>query len=350
MRSGSKCLVAVGVLFACTLPQACSDEPGSNPGQGADGGAAGGAVTHEGGSSGEPSTSGGSGGEPTAMGGSSGQGASAGEAAGGATGSAGTPGSGGVGDAGAGGAGPSSGGSKAGSGGDGGGNTANTSGAGGTASDGGAGPGTGGSADAGAGGQGGGSSLSCNPGEGLALKSAPGSVVGSGWIDAATNCVGIQGAVYLNKDNDQTNLYFTSLVDHICFAGVIPQATAIDSTHWGVQVAIELAHNGTAGIYDAAAHGVSGVEFTVAGNTIPSSLRAQYRVDGAATEYCTPLNNGAAHYAFPISSGHPQCWAASPGTASPNPSLLTRLEFTVTASTTVDVPFDVCINGLSAVK
>ena len=44
-----------------------------------------------------------------------------------------------------------------------------------------------------------GPALSCDAGEGLQIKSVPG-LNGTGWIDRATNCVGIEGAIYVVQD------------------------------------------------------------------------------------------------------------------------------------------------------
>ena len=179
---------------------------------------------------------------------------------------------------------------------------------------------------------------------------APGNTSDSAWIDGSTNCVGVQGALYFVKDNAQSSIYFTSRTNHACVAGTIPHPAAIDSTHWGVQLVIELANTGTsAGIYNASTHSVTGFSFTLNG-TLPSTTLAQYRVDGSATEYCEVLNSGAAHYDMPISAGHPNCWSGTPGTATPDPSKLTRFEFVVPANTASDVTFDFCVEGLTAIK
>jgi hypothetical protein len=194
--------------------------------------------------------------------------------------------------------------------------------------------------DAGAGG------LDCSAGNGRALASEAGTEGGSGWIDGGKNCLGIQGAVYIVKDMGGSSMYFTSVINHVCVSGVAK--AAVDSDHWGAQIDFQLSNNGTAGIYDATAHGFKGMEFTISGNTVPAQLMTQYRVDGQATQYCKQMSGPGDQTAL-LSDAHASCWNSTTS-ATPNATILTHFEIVVPSASTSDVPFDFCVEGLAALE
>jgi len=195
-----------------------------------------------------------------------------------------------------------------------------------------------------------GAALSCDAGEGLQLKSVPG-LSGTGWVDRATNCVAIQGAIYIVLDGGGSNAFFTSVTNHFCVSGTAKHNAVIDSTHWGVTVALQLNNVSSAELpYDATAQGVTGFDFTLSGADIPAGLRAVYRVDGEATEYCKVITGGAGAKTILMSEAHPQCYLADAGSAVPTATQLRRLEFEVPANTTTDVTFDFCVDSLTAKK
>jgi len=191
--------------------------------------------------------------------------------------------------------------------------------------------------------------LSCDAGEGLQIKSVPG-LGGGGWVDRSTNCVGIQGAVFVYFDTGGSNAYLTSTTNHICVAGLAKHDAALGSTHWGAVVAIQLNNNGVGEtLYDATAHGVTGFDFTLSGASVPSGLVAEYLVDGQATPYCEVINGAGAKTSL-ISNSHPGCYLADAGASVPPADSLVRLEFKILANTTTDVNFDFCIDNLTAKK
>jgi hypothetical protein len=196
-----------------------------------------------------------------------------------------------------------------------------------------------------------GAAPSCDAGEGLQIKSVPG-LNGTGWIDRATNCVGIEGAIFVVQDmaSGGSTGYFTSVTDHFCVAGTAKHSAVIDSTHWGVTFALQL--NNVSSVeqpYNATSHGVTGFDFTISGANIPAGLRAVYRVDGEATEYCKVVAGAGATTTL-INDAHPQCYLADAGATTPNATLLRRLEFEVPANTTTDVDFAFCVDALTAKK
>jgi hypothetical protein len=191
--------------------------------------------------------------------------------------------------------------------------------------------------------------MSCLPGEGLELQPEPGDN-GGGWISRATNCVGIQGAIFTYDDPGLSYAVITSANGRICVAGTLGQVINNDfDTTWGAVVAVQLNNPitpSTALAYDATAYGVDGFRFTIAG-TLPNEVLVQYQLEGSGAIYCQVLS-GPGLQTSNLANAHPDCW--EPGnTATPDPTKLTMLEFMLRA-TAAEQAFDFCIDGLTAIQ
>jgi hypothetical protein len=319
-------------------------------GKGGVGGSAGGPVSMGGasgsvspGSGGDPATGGtGSGGSP-ATGGTGGMGGT-GDA--GDTGMAGEPGTGGT-SGGTDSTGGTSGGTDT-SGGTGG--ASGKSGAGGNAGSGGSAGkgGAGGGAGAGAGGSGG---KSCGTGEGLALTSEPGSAGVTGWIEGDNNCVGIQGAVQVGADLAGSTITLTETDGKICVSGYAARVVGSDfDSYWGAMVTVQLNNPGTGAAlpYDATTYGVDGFSFSIVGEAVPPEIRPTLIVSTSTIDqYCKRIC-AAGDQSMLLSQAHLDCWEGSAG-ATPSPTTLTTLRFSIPSVATGDTLFDFCIEDLAAI-
>jgi hypothetical protein len=215
-----------------------------------------------------------------------------------------------------------------------------------------AGSGTGGVAGSGTGGVAGSGGLVCGSGQGLALVTEPGADATAGWIDGSTDCVGIQGAVYLDMDAAGSDIYFTSRSGHICVAGHSTQVLDADyQTYWGANVIIQLNNPGneSAEPYNANTYGVDGFSFnlTTNGGTLPGIIRPTLNVDGSAVSYCKQICASGPQSVL-LSNAHASCWNGTTG-ATPSATTLTQLTFSLPSNPDGDLNFDFCIDDLAAI-
>jgi hypothetical protein len=220
-----------------------------------------------------------------------------------------------------------------------------TGGAGGGGVSGGAG-GAGGSA--GTGGSAGG--LSCGIGEGFELPIEPGEDSQSGWIDASSNCVGIQGALYPIVDVIGSTMTITDTEGRICVTGTSKRVVGGDfTTYWGARLVIQLNNDGaaTALPYDAIAQGVEGFKFTLSGAVMPAEIRPTLFNTASDTQYCKRICASGAQSIL-ITEATVDCWDGE-SAVTPAGTSLERLEFSVPSSASADVPFDFCIEGFTAI-
>ncbi|HEV8550640.1 MAG TPA: hypothetical protein VGQ57_16455, partial [Polyangiaceae bacterium] len=226
--------------------------------------------------------------------------------------------------------------------------TGGTSGGGGSAGKGGSG-GLGGAS--GKGGAGGSSGITCSSvTDGLALIIGPGTEAGSGWIDATQNCVGVQGAVYAIYDEVGSSATVTSTDNKVCASGTATKVLGGNFTdYWGVRLIIQLANSGTgtAGPYNASTHGVDGFKFSISGSTVPVEIRPTFFNTSSTTQYCERLCATGAQSLL-LSHAHASCWSGDTG-ATPTGTSLQYLEFSIPSIATADVPFNFCVNSLTAI-
>lgn len=197
--------------------------------------------------------------------------------------------------------------------------------------------GIGGSSEAGSGGVEGNTQPLCTLGDLL--------VPDMGWVDARTNCAGIQGRLWFAWTRDSNS--FGSIVADTgvwCLQGSQGDGGLVPSP-WDLATGLylnQLTDQSTPSAYDAAAHQVSGVRFRVSG-AVPSYFGAVI----GQTLYCAPIQN-AGDLEFRWSELQENCWdptAAAHGP--PDPSLLESIGFFAT-NEWGPVAFDYCISQLKA--
>jgi hypothetical protein len=374
-----KSFLLSGILLASVLALRCDGKPNDDDdddddagesgesGQGGKGGGAG-----KGALPGGKGGVGGSAGSSLSMGGASGSvsAGSGGDPATGGTGSGGSPATGGsggtgiAGDAGMAGE-PAAGGTNGGTDGTGGttggtdgtgGTTGGTDGTGGTTGGTDGTGGTGGTGEAGSGGgagagTGGSGGTSCGTGEGLALTSEPGTAGVTGWIEGDNNCVGIQGAVQVGADLAGSTITLTETDGKICVSGYAARVVASDfDSYWGAMVTVQLNNPGTGAAlpYNATTYGVDGFSFSIVGEAVPPEIRPTLIVSTSTIDqYCKRIC-AAGDQSMLLSQAHLDCWEGSAG-ATPSPTTLTTLRFSIPSVTTDDTLFDFCIEDLAAV-
>ncbi len=227
--------------------------------------------------------------------------------------------------------------------------------------------GTAGSGDQTTGGGGSASGGGTDPGplpEGVPLTAT------DGWVDGASNELGVQGAMFafsdttsgmgLMKDFTGTNACITGTaakVDMKC----TPVAPATDcfGTFWGAAIGLNLNQeiDPVSGLgsetpmpFDASA--LTGFAFEITGTKIPTSLR--FKVEDASGEFCTPTTK-------PVKLGVnkvlftellTQCW--KPTTMSKNADTakagLLKVAWQVVTNAMSAIPFDYCVSNVRALR
>lgn len=187
-----------------------------------------------------------------------------------------------------------------------------------------------------------------------------------GWVDAASNTLGIVGAMFayadttsaegMTEDFTGSNACITGTaakVDMLCTP--VPPATDCYGTFWGAAIGLNLNQpiDPETGMgaetplpYDASS--LKGFGFTISGSAIPASLR--FKVENSAGEFCTPA-------AKPILEGNntvlfeevvSECWTTG-GTA-PDTSGLLKVAWQVVTNDSSEVPFDFCVSNVVAIE
>lgn len=200
----------------------------------------------------------------------------------------------------------------------------------------------------------------------------------NGWVDGASNILGIQGAMF--PFGDPTSLMGSSPTDfstsgtEACFKGTAakvdmasmacttkmytPPATDCYGEYWGAAIGLNLNQQidmttmmgGSPMPFDASA--IKGFAFEIAGPSVPGSLR--FKVEDSSGEFCNPA-------AKPVKSGPnafmfedliKECWkptatAANAGSAK---SGVIKIAWQVVTNDKGTVPFDFCVNNVRALQ
>jgi hypothetical protein len=229
-----------------------------------------------------------------------------------------------------------------------------TTGAGGTFSTGAGGSGAGGtSATTGAGGT---SATTGAGGSGTACPGVPIMPDAMGMVAASSNSVGIHGSWFEYSDcTDLKNMNcatvttppassFPNTGGKMCTSGHTSMATGA----WGAGIGLELNDGPPQMPYDTTAHNVVGFCFQLSGATIPStSIRVAFP---------TKNNNDNAYFSAVTTTGQHTVlfsdtaqgsWVTTKSAFEPNAVML--LQFQIPSSTTASIPWDFCIEGLTAI-
>ncbi len=182
-----------------------------------------------------------------------------------------------------------------------------------------------------------------------------------GWLDAASNVYGMQGALYEAGDGFSTVIGDFNWTNS-CISGITArvdlECTPVDpitdcyGMYWGAVMGLNLNQpidpatmmGAEPMPYDASA--LSGFAFDINGPTIPSSLR--FVAEGIDGQYCTPT-------AVPIVPGQnvilfshlwSQCWDPTSG-APLDPSSIKSVSWHVVPNEVTEVPFDFCVSNIT---
>jgi hypothetical protein len=188
-----------------------------------------------------------------------------------------------------------------------------------------------------------------------------------GWVDGASNTIGIQGAMFayadttsgadLVEDFTGTNACITgtaAMVEMPCT--IEAPATDCYGTYWGAAIGLNLNQpidettmmGADPMPYDASA--LTGFAFELTGAMVPTSLR--FKVEDGTTEYCTaaatPIKAGANTVTF--DKLVTECWAAGGTPATGATSSLLKISWQVVTNAMSTVPFDFCVSEVRALK
>jgi hypothetical protein len=178
----------------------------------------------------------------------------------------------------------------------------------------------------------------------------------TGYIAPGTNSVGIHGSWFVYSDcNDLHNVNCTTVTTptgtgfanvggKMCSSGQTSTATGA----WGAGIAFELNDNNGQQPYDAVTNGVTGFCFQLSGTTIPSTT--------IRVAFPTKENNDNAPFLAESTPGTHSVlfsetaqgsWVTTPTTF--DPTAITLVQFQIPAMTGVSVPWDFCIEGVTAI-
>jgi len=195
--------------------------------------------------------------------------------------------------------------------------------------------------------------------------------IADGWVDGASNTVGIQGAVFAYSDTTSA----MGLTDNTatgtkaCISGTaakvdltctpVPPATDCYGTFWGAAIGLNLNQPidpvTNEGVdpplaYDATANRVTGFAFMVDGPMVPTGMR--FKVENASTEFCTPtaknIKSGANTYKFEDLVS--ECWTTGGTSAATAKSGLIKIAWHVVTNDSATIPFDFCISDIRALQ
>ena len=187
-----------------------------------------------------------------------------------------------------------------------------------------------------------------------------------GWVDAASNTLGIQGAMFAYAD-DTSLMGMTSdfTAAKACIKGTAAKvdlkctpAMGMDcyGTYWGAAIGLNLNQKIDATTmmgadpapFDATA--IKGFAFELSGMTVPTSIR--FKVENSTGEFCTPAAKpvllGANSFLF--SDLITECWKAGGMTAETGKTTLIKIAWQVVTNSSSAVPFDFCVDQVRALQ
>jgi hypothetical protein len=197
----------------------------------------------------------------------------------------------------------------------------------------------------------------------------------NGWVDSASNELGIQGALFADADStSKIGMTSNFAGAQACIAGTAalvdmasppcvtqmftPPATDCYGHFWGASLNLNLNQptmGGTPLPYDASA--LEGFAFEISGNTVPAPSSLRFQVHSAKGEvFCNALNIklkiGVNNVFFRDLLS--QCWVIQipdlRPTAESAKSALTSIEWRVVTSASSRVPYDFCVSYIRALR
>jgi hypothetical protein len=182
-----------------------------------------------------------------------------------------------------------------------------------------------------------------------------------GWVDGASNALGVRGAAYAEADPVTAETLESDVEgSHLCMRGAAttvdiqctPVAPAKDcfDQFWGARLGVNLNQSDAQALllpYDASAF--TGFSFDLVGPSVPTNVRFSVETSDG-TSYCLPPAKAtlAASWDVGVDDLVPQCHQHDP--TAPNASSakphFTALRWTVIGNTKNGVAFDFCVENL----
>ncbi len=180
----------------------------------------------------------------------------------------------------------------------------------------------------------------------------------TGFVSAASNTLGIHGSWFQYSDcvdlkgmncatvTTPTGTAFPNTGGKMCTSGKTSTATGA----WGAGIGLELNDGPPQMPYDTVMHGVKGFCFQLTGTTIPTTT--------IRVAFPTQNNNDNAYFEAFTTSGMHSVLFADPGFAQGSwvtskvafePTKVMLVQFQIPSSPTAPVPWDFCVEGMTAV-
>ncbi|HVZ87022.1 MAG TPA: hypothetical protein VHG72_08635 [Polyangia bacterium] len=206
---------------------------------------------------------------------------------------------------------------------------------------------------------GGGTSGAGSPDSGVTAGACPGVPImpdANGFVAPGSNSVGIHGSWFEYSDcadlggkNCATVTTppankFPNTGGKMCTSGMTSSAPGA----WGAGIALELNDGPPQMPYDTTAHGVKGFCFVLSGSTIPSTtIRVAFPTqDNNDNAYFEAVSTPGPHTVL-FSDTAQGSWVTAKTAFEPTKVMLLQLQ--IPSSTTAPVPWDFCVEGLTAV-
>jgi len=192
-----------------------------------------------------------------------------------------------------------------------------------------------------------------------------------GWVDAASNALGIVGALYSYADDTSgMGLMGTFVGETGCMKGtaaqvmdpctVAPTASDCFGTFWGAAMGLNLNQPKDPatgmGVKDPLPFDASmlrGFTFEITGPTIPVAKSLRFKVENAKGEFCTPPSKKVLPgvNTFEFKDLIAECWHTTEppnATAETAQSALLKISWAVVTDKMATVPFDFCVSNIRA--
>jgi hypothetical protein len=178
-----------------------------------------------------------------------------------------------------------------------------------------------------------------------------------GSIAVGSNSVGIHGSWFVYSDctdlkgvncamvtAPSTTNSFPNVGGKMCTSGTTSTANGA----WGAGIAFELNDGPPQMPYDTTAHGVLGFCFVLTGPTIPSTtIRVAFPTqDNNDNAYFEAVSTAGTHSVL-FSDTAQGSWVTA--TSAFEPTKVTLVQFQIPSSTTAPVPWDFCVEGVTAI-
>jgi hypothetical protein len=178
----------------------------------------------------------------------------------------------------------------------------------------------------------------------------------TGFVAAGSNSVGIHGSWFVYSDctdlkgkncamvTSPVGNGFANVGGKLCTSGQTSTATGA----WGAGIGLELNDGPPQMPYDTVAHGVKGFCFVLSGATIPSTtIRVAFPTkDNNDNAYFEAVSTPGMHTVLFADTAQGS-WVTTKTAF--EPTLVTLMQFQIPSSTSAPVPWDFCIEGVTAI-